>query len=534
MGSENCECKHKGSCNNENGKCSCQTQKDNSGSKPEGVKCANCKARDSRSSEKPSFTSESYPSLKRDPRYATLSQKDIDFFKGALAKDGGSIVTDIDESSDPSELDAFNIDWTHKYRGKSRLVIKPKTTEQVSQILKYCNSRRLAVVPQGGNTGFVGGSIPVFDEIIINLGLMNHIHGFDELTGILNLDAGVILEDADNYLVSKDHIFPLDIGARKSCQVGGCASTSAGGLRLMRYGNLHGNIIGMEAVLPDGTILNNLVKVREGYLGIITRLSVVCPQKPRSTNAAFLGLPSYNNVLKAFSTAKFHLSEILSAFELMDNTSQIFMDSHSSIPRPIKDEYPFYVFIETQGSSSNHDHEKLCRVVEELKEQKLIGEGAIAKDDKQIDEFVLRRVKTAGCLQDVGSGIYKYDVSLPLDILFDLVYATKERLKDLNLIGDAPGQPVIDVVGFGHVGDGNLHMNVLSRKLEKKVEDALEPWVFAWVASHEGSISSEHGLGFLKKPYVGYSKTPEMISLMKTIKHVIDPNGIMLPYKYVG
>ncbi|EPY54273.1 D-lactate dehydrogenase [Schizosaccharomyces cryophilus OY26] len=501
-----------------------------------------------RFAHKPSFTADSYPSLQRDPRYATLNQADIDFFRSTLEKEGGSIVNGLDQSTDPSDLEAFNVDWTHKYRGKTQLAIKPKTTEQVSRILKYCNSRRLAIVPQGGNTGLVGGSIPVFDEIVLNLSLMNKIHSFDELSGVLSLDAGVILENADNFLAEKDHMFPLDLGAKGSCQVGGCAATAAGGLRLLRYGSLHGTILGIEAVLPDGTILDNMVTLRkdntgldlkqlfigsEGYLGIITRLTVICPRRPRSTNVAFFGVSSYENVLKAFSESKSYLTEIISAFEMMDNTSQRLVDALNSTQRPLEEEHPFYVLLETQGSNKEHDEQKLNELIENLIEKEVIADGVIAQDESQLRVLWERREGITECLAKAGSGVYKYDVSLPLNVLYDLVNATKERLADLKLLGESSDQPVIDVVGFGHMGDGNLHLNVAVRQYDKRVEKALEPWVFEWVASHRGSISAEHGLGLLKKPYLGYSKSPEMISLMKTLKNVFDPNGIMLPYKYV-
>ncbi|CAC22604.1 D-lactate dehydrogenase [Schizosaccharomyces pombe] len=496
---------------------------------------------------KPAFTFESYKSLHRDPKYAKLSEQDVQVFKSIIGKDG-SLIDGLDKSTDPADLDAFNIDWMNKYRGKTQLALKPKTTQQVSEILKYCNQKKLAVVPQGGNTGLVGGSVPVFDEIVLNLGLMNQIHTFDEISGVITLDSGVILENADNFLAEKGYMFPLDLGAKGSCQVGGCAATAAGGLRLLRYGSLHGSILGMEAVLPDGTILDNLVTLRkdntgldikqlfigsEGYLGVITKLSVICPKRPSSTNVAFFGVPSYENVLKAFSETRSHLTEILSAFELMDNTSQTLVDKYSGTQRPLEDEHPFYVLVETQGSNKEHDEQKITALVEDLLEKEIISDGVLAQDESQLRVLWERREGITECLAKAGSGVYKYDVSLPLPVLYDLVNDTKKRLIEFNLLDDTPEHPVIDVVGFGHMGDGNLHLNIAVRQFDKRVEKCLEPWVYEWVSRHRGSISAEHGLGLLKKPFVGYSKSKEMIHLMKTLKNVFDPNGIMLPYKYV-
>src|SRR6201996_495710 len=232
-------------------------------------------------------------------------------------------------TADAAELAGFNSDWMRKYTGKSSLVLRPRTPEQVSRILAHCNERKLAVVPQGGNTGLVGGSVPVFDEIVISAQRMNGIRSFDPVTGVLVAEAGLVLEVADAYLKERGYIFPLDLGAKGSCQIGGNVSTNAGGLRLLRYGSLHGTVLGVEAVLADGTLVDDLSKLRknntgydlkqlfigaEGTLGIITGISILCPQRSKAVNVAFLGLESYEKVQEAFKAAKGQLSEILSAF----------------------------------------------------------------------------------------------------------------------------------------------------------------------------------------------------------------------------
>ena len=257
-----------------------------------------------------------------------------------------------------------------KYRGHSKLVLRPKSTEEVSKILKYCNDRNLGVVPQGGNSGLVGGSVPVFDEIIVNLARMNKIRSFDEVSGTLVADAGCILEVVDHYLTEKDHVFPLDLGAKGSCQLGGNVATNAGGLRLLRYGSLHGNVLGLEAVLPDGTVLDDLSRLRknntgydikqlfiggEGTIGIITGISILCAPRPKAVNVAFLGLESFEKAQRAFREAKKLLSEVLSAFELMDGRSQDLVHTVTGKKRPLGDTYPFYCLVETSGSNKEHD-----------------------------------------------------------------------------------------------------------------------------------------------------------------------------------
>src|SRR3984957_4684118 len=205
------------------------------------------------------YTTDSYPSLKRDSRFSEVTPEHVSFFRSTLG-DASAVIDGL--TSDASgDLEAFNSDWMHKYRGHTRLVLKPKTTEEVSKVLKYCNDNTLAVVPQGGNSGLVGGSVPVFDEIVISSSRMNNIRSFDEVSGILVVDAGVLLQTADEYLKQRGHVFPLDLGAKGSCHIGGNVATNAGGLRLLRYGNLHGNVLGIEAVLPDGTIVDTYVGV---------------------------------------------------------------------------------------------------------------------------------------------------------------------------------------------------------------------------------------------------------------------------------
>lgn len=201
---------------------------------------------------------------------------------------------------------------------------------------------------------------------------MNKVRSFDPTSGIFVADAGVILEAADGYLAKQGHLFPLDLGAKGSCHIGGNVATNAGGLRLLRYGSLHGTVLGLEVVLPDGTIFNDLSQLRknntgfdlkqlfigsEGTIGIITAISILCPRRPSATNVAYLGLESYEHVLQAFVKAKEQLGEILSAFEMMDGRTQNMIHETTQKKRPLENEHPFHVLIETSGSNKDHDDE---------------------------------------------------------------------------------------------------------------------------------------------------------------------------------
>lgn len=486
-----------------------------------------------------------YPSLKRDSRFSDITPDHIRFFKSALGDEAAVLDGVTKDATD--DLEAFNSDWMRKYRGKTKLVLKPKSTQEVSKILKYCNDHKLAVVPQGGNSGLVGGSVPVFDEIVISISRMNNIRGFDDISGVLSVDAGVILEVADNFLAEHNHLFPLDLGAKGSCQIGGNVATNAGGLRLLRYGSLHGNVLGIEAVLPDGTIVDDLSLLRknntgydlkqlfiggEGTIGIITGVSVICPQRSKAVNVAYFGLESFEKVQAAFKEAKVQLGEILSAFELMDGPSQGFVHRVTGNKNPLEGEHPFYCLIETSGSNTEHDSEKLEKFLEHVMGEEIVSDGVLAQDETQVRSLWRWREGITEAIGHFG-GTYKYDVSIPIQDLYQLVEDTRERLNSKNLIGDDDSFPALGVVGYGHMGDSNLHLNVPVRRYTKEVEEAIEPWVYEWIQKRNGSISAEHGLGIAKKKYIGYSRSDNMIRLMKQIKDLYDPNGIMNPYKYI-
>ncbi|KHJ34419.1 putative d-lactate dehydrogenase [Erysiphe necator] len=491
------------------------------------------------------LTSETYPDIIRDSKFAKVSTEHVQFFESLLDKNGGVINGITEDAHD--DLVSYNEDWMRKYIGQTKLVLKPGSTEEVSEILKYCNANMLAVVPQGGNSGLVGGSVPIFDEIIINMSRMNTIRSFDEISGVLVVDAGCILESVDEFLKKKNYIFPLDLGAKGSCQIGGNVSTNAGGLRLLRYGSLHGNVLGIEAVLPNGTVMDDLSLMRknntgydiknlfvgaEGTIGIVTGVSILCAQRSNAVNVAYFGLDSYEMVQEAFREAKVQLSEVLSAFELMDGKSQDIVFNVTKNQRPLENEYPFYCLIETSGSNSVHDNEKLSNFLEYVLDKEIVSDGVLAQDDSQVKNLWGWREGVSECAGHWG-GVYKYDLSIPIRDLYGLVDDVRHRIEEAGLIGDTDEFPVVAVVGYGHMGDSNLHLNIATRRFEKKVENILEPYIYEWVGKRNGSISAEHGLGLAKKKYIGYSRSDTMIKLMKQIKNLYDQNGIMNPYKYI-
>ncbi|XP_016059143.1 PREDICTED: D-2-hydroxyglutarate dehydrogenase, mitochondrial isoform X2 [Miniopterus natalensis] len=380
--------------------------------------------------------------------------------------------------------------------GCSKVLLKPRTSEEVSHILRYCHERNLAVNTQGGNTGLVGGSVPVFDEIILSTSLMNQVVSFHNLSGILVCQAGCILEELSRYVEERDFIMPLDLGAKGSCHIGGNLATNAGGLRFLRYGSLRGTVLGLEAVLADGTILNCLTSLRkdntgydlkqlfigsEGTLGVITAVSILCPPKPRAVNVAFLGCPGFAEVLQTFRTCREMLGEILSAYEFMDAECMQLVKHHLSLTSPVQ-ESPFYVLVETSGSRGEHDAEKLSSFLESVLGSGLVTDGTLATDQRKIKTLWALRERITEALSRDGY-VYKYDISLPVDRLYDLVTDLRARL----------GSKAKHVVGYGH----------LAEAFSASLLGDLEPYVYTWTAGQRGSVSAEHGVGFRKQSVLG-------------------------------
>lgn len=466
--------------------------------------------------------------VQRSSRFSELNDDDVRYFEEILGKK--NVVQDEDK------LSVANIDWMHKYKGSSKLILQPCNTDQVSQILKYCNSRCLAVVPQGGNTGLVGGSVPVFDEVIVSLSSMNNIISFDKVSGILVCEAGCILENIMSFLDNEGFIMPLDLGAKGSCQIGGNVSTNAGGLRLVRYGSLHGNVLGVEAVLANGTVLDMLKTLRkdntgydlkhlfigsEGSLGIVTKVSILTPPKLSSVNVALLACKDYSCCQKLLQEAKRKLGEILSAFEFLDGQSMDLVTNHLEGARnPFStSHHNFYVLIETTGSDESSDKQKLEAFLLGSMENELIADGVLAQDINQASTFWRIREGISEALMKAGA-VYKYDVSIPVENLYNLVEEMRSRL------GDAA-----NVIGYGHLGDGNLHLNVSVSQYDEKILSQIEPFVYEWTSKKRGSISAEHGVGLMKANEIFYSQSHETVQMMASIKNLMDPNHILNPYK---
>ena len=475
--------------------------------------------------------------------HSTLAASDLSAFRSLLGPanvlPGGS-----------DEAARYSTDWLKQYSGAPSVVLRPGDTAGVAGVLRHCHARGLAVVPQGGNTGLVGGSVPTArGEVLLSTERLNRIEHIDDDSGAVVCGAGVVLQALDEALAARGLMAPLDLGAKGSCMIGGNVSTNAGGLRLLRYGSLHGSVLGLEVVLADGTVLDCLTTLRkdnvgldvkqlfigaEGSLGVVTRVALLAAPRPAAVNVALFGVASFEHCRSLLRLARGSCGEILSAVEFGDRAAVELamgaLEGLGPLPFPAASaEHPFYVFIETAGSHARHDEEKLAAFFEAALAAGLVGEGVVAADARQARRIWRLREDLSVGVSRRGH-VFKYDVSLPSPRMYALVEATRERLSARGW--DAEG---VVPVGYGHLGDGNLHLNVSTRGRAQAylpaLERDIEPWVFEWVLGEGGSISAEHGLGQAKAAWLPRAKPPAVVAAMRAIKGVLDPLGLMNPGK---
>ena len=464
--------------------------------------------------------------------FSSLSPKHLSFFNSILKPN--ELITDA------SDLPRYNIDWMDKYHGSATLVLQPHTVSQISSILSYCNSNNLPVVPQGGNTGLVGGGTPVYDELILSLKNLNKIKAFDSNNDVLSCEAGCILQDLSVYVKDFGYDVPLDLGARGSCFIGGNLATNAGGKYFIRHGSFRGNLLGLQVVLANGTVLNMDSGLRkdntgydlrqifvgsEGTLGIITACDIICKKKTKQQKLMVFTCDSFAKVLALHDLAKTNLNLNLSAFEYMDhNAYKIVMENIPRIinPFPNKENGHFVSLVEII-SNQNIDQiiEGFYNIIES---QKIFKDAVISENENQFEDLWKIRESVAESCNKIGL-VYKYDLSLQIDKFDELTNVIRKKTEGLAY-----------TTGYGHIGDGNIHINVgvFDKKNNEIVEEILEPFIFQWLRERKGSISAEHGLGLMKGKYLNYCKSPEVIALMKNVKTMLDPKGILNPYKVLN
>lgn len=417
----------------------------------------------------------------------------------------------------------------------ARAVLRPRTTEQLSAALSACHGANQPVVPQGGLTGLVGGGVAGDLEVAITLERMTDIEEIDPVGRTMTVQAGAALQSIQEAAEVEGLLFPLDLGARGSCTIGGNVATNAGGNRTIRYGMTRDSVLGLEAVLADGTVLSSLNKMvknnagydlkhlfvgSEGTLGIVTRVVLRLERRPRSHNCALLAVPGFTEVTSLLRKLEEELGGSMSAFEVMwREFYELVTGPQARTAPPIPHGDPYYVLVEAFGARQEEDAAQFEEALGDCMEAGLIGDAVLGKSKAERDEIWALRddVEQLNHL----APIFTFDVSLRIADMEVYVGEVKTALNER--------WPGSDCVVFGHLGDGNLHVVVGVGDGSPEARNAVEDIVYGRLEPIGGSVSAEHGIGFEKRAHLGRSRTPEEIALMKTLKRTLDPRGILNP-----
>jgi FAD/FMN-containing dehydrogenase len=446
-------------------------------------------------------------------------------------------------SDDPSEIAPHLKEWRGKYQGKSALLLKPDSTQAISRILAICNETRTPIVPQGGNTGLVGGQIPFENEIILSLSRMNRIRAVDASGMNMVAEAGVTLSAVQDAAAKADRLFPLSIASEGSATIGGNVSTNAGGVHVLHYGNTRDLVLGVEAVLADGRVLDMLRTLRkdntgydlkqlfigaEGTLGIVTAVALKLFAQPAERVTALIALRDPQAAIDLLSHLQAATGGAMSAFELMPRLGMEFVLAH--IPQtadPLSAPSPWYVLAEASGGANSNLESAMENA---LASSDLVADAVIAKSDAQRASLWKLREAMSEAQKPEGGSI-KHDVSVPIK---DIPAFLKEGIAAVEKL--VPG---VRPVPFGHIGDGNIHFNFTVPKGGDNAAflarwNEIQDTVHDIVNRYHGSISAEHGLGIMKVHEIERYKSAAELDVMRALKRTLDPNNILNPGKVVA
>ncbi len=412
-------------------------------------------------------------------------------------------------------------------------VVLPRSSQDVSEVLKICNKHGQPVVVHGGLTNLVGSTEANENEVVIAMEKLNDIEELDTQSRTMTVQAGVILENIHQAAQEKEMLFPLNFGAKGSAQIGGIISTNAGGLRVFRYGMTRNQVLGLEVVLADGTIVSSMKKIikdnsaydvkqlfigSEGTLGVITRAVIKLVELPKSRNSAFVGFDNYSKVIAFLKFMDKGLAGTLSGFELIWSGAYQQMTSPENIQAPLPYQYKYYVLLESLGSDVTRDQEVMQNLLEKALEKELILDAVMAYSQSDLEWFWRIRedvsvIKTA-CEVD-----QHFDISLPIPLIgayVDQIVPLVEQLDD-----------VTEVYTFGHVAEGNIHFIIDKEDTSPELTQQINDLIYKPLQDIGGSVSAEHGIGVHKKAYLHLCRTTAEIDLMRQIKRTLDPNEIL-------
>jgi len=446
---------------------------------------------------------------------------------------------------DEVDMQGFVVEWRDKFIGKARAVVLPKSTDEVSAVVKACASTRTPLVPQGGNTSLVGGSIPFTkgDEIILSLRRMNSIRDVDRLNGTMTVDAGCVLANLQQAAEDAGCIFPLRIGSEGSCQIGGNISTNAGGVQVLHYGNTREQVLGLEVVLPDGQIWDGMTSLRkdntgydlkqlfigaEGTLGIVTGAVVKMYPRPKYQQVALAAIPSVEAAVEFLNLARTMSGDQVTAIEIIPRIAIDMVCRHvPNFVDPMPDKYDWQILVELSSSSTKDLSGLMEAILEAGFEQDIVIDAVVATSEAQQAHLWSLREEISGAQKPEGGSI-KHDISVPVSRFADFIREADIAVRKII--------PNFRSVAFGHIGDGNVHYNPM-QPLDMDKDEYLGHWqevsrvVHDIAVSMRGSISAEHGIGRLKSDDLILYKPAIEIDLMHRIKNALDPDGIMNPGK---
>ncbi len=449
--------------------------------------------------------------------------------KAQLATGGWTEDTDI--------IAPHLVEWRDKYFGHTPIMLTPRNTDEVVQMVKICAAHGLKIVPQGGNTGLVGGQTPM-GEVLISMRKMSIVRAVSPTNNSIVIEAGASLQALQNAAESVDRLFPLSLASQGSCTVGGIISTNAGGVHVLKYGTTKDMVFGLEVVLADGTVFNGLTDLAkdntgydlsrlfigaEGTLGIITAASMKLSPRPRFVQRAMVGLASPEQALELLELAR---NSSLAMFEVMPKIAlDLVLADNPKMRNPFAGKHKWYAVLDFEASSAEQGAELAQSCLSGAMDAGVIADAVIAQSETEAAQILALRERISAAQKQLGGSI-KFDISVPIQAI-PAFLKTADAAVQKTTPGSRP-------VAFGHFGDGNIHYNI-GRPEVADTDDFLGRWqalseiVFDVVEDCGGSISAEHGIGVMKKGDLARRADPVKLSLLKTVKNALDPDNIMNP-----
>jgi FAD/FMN-containing dehydrogenase len=439
--------------------------------------------------------------------------------------------------TDAEALASWGRDWTRSFAVAPSAIVFPESVDDVVKLVRAANERRWSLVPSGGRTGLSGGAVASNGEIVVSFDRMNRILDFNEADRIVRCQAGVVTGTLQDYAAERGLFYPVDFASSGSSQIGGNISTNAGGNRVIRYGMTRDLILGLEVVTADGTVLKGLRKYiknntgidlkqlfigSEGILGVVTRAALRVFPAPAERQVALCALPSFGQVTAFLRMAREGLGGELTAFEVMWNAYyRLTVERVKGVAGPLPTHHPFYVLLEASGSDPERIHADLEKLLESAMGDNLILDATLSTSNASA--AAIWRIRDSSV--ELGRSFpyaarMGFDVSLAIDRMEEYADTLDARVKAID--------PQAFTIVMGHVGDGNLHPSVYHEHTPEK-HDEFEKLVYDLTGEFGGSISAEHGIGILKRPYLKMSRTEEEIETMRTLKRALDPKNILNP-----